>query len=331
MFGHPVDRLVEFRHALAEIRGADVPGVFCVVQNRVARTPAERVAVREPLVVEQVGVDPVDHPHLALSVIGGAVQALHQRLARPGDRLFAHLKNSRDGDKLFDATDNGIDHFPVHRVGDQEVVPGPEELEDRERGERVVEYVRGLSADDRVEGGRFEARWTLDADADVFGNDRRVIASAVGDDVAAAVEALPEPYRQVLVLKLRHDKSPAEIAVLLDVPPATVRHGAFVEKGAILMPSYVNIGAYVDESTMVDTWATVGSCAQIGRNVHLSGGVGIGGVLEPVQAGPTIIEDDCFIGARSEVVEGVVVGTVSPVACEEQIAIKLVRVVEEES
>lgn len=91
------------------------------------------------------------------------------------------------------------------------------------------------------------------------------------------------------------------------VPPATVRRGAFIAKNAVLMPSYVNIGAYVDEGTMVDTWATVGSCAQIGKNVHLSGGVGIGGVLEPVQAGPTIIEDNCFIGARSEVVEGVIV------------------------
>ncbi len=91
------------------------------------------------------------------------------------------------------------------------------------------------------------------------------------------------------------------------VPPAVARRGSFIAKGAILMPSYVNIGAYVDEGTMVDTWATVGSCAQIGKHVHLSGGVGIGGVLEPVQAGPTIIEDNCFIGARSEVVEGVVI------------------------
>jgi 2,3,4,5-tetrahydropyridine-2-carboxylate N-succinyltransferase len=91
------------------------------------------------------------------------------------------------------------------------------------------------------------------------------------------------------------------------VPPAVARRGSYIAKGAILMPSYVNIGAYVDENTMVDTWATVGSCAQIGKNVHLSGGVGIGGVLEPVQAGPTIIEDNCFIGARSEVVEGVII------------------------
>ncbi|MBN4073324.1 2,3,4,5-tetrahydropyridine-2,6-dicarboxylate N-succinyltransferase [Mariprofundus ferrooxydans] len=91
------------------------------------------------------------------------------------------------------------------------------------------------------------------------------------------------------------------------VPPATVRKGVYIAPKVVLMPSYVNIGAYVDEGTMVDTWATVGSCAQIGKNVHLSGGVGIGGVLEPLQATPTIIEDNCFIGARSEVVEGVIV------------------------
>lgn len=92
------------------------------------------------------------------------------------------------------------------------------------------------------------------------------------------------------------------------VPPAAVRRGSFIANNVVLMPSYVNIGAYVDEGTMVDTWATVGSCAQIGKNVHLSGGVGIGGVLDPVQANPTIIEDNCFIGARSEIVEGVTVG-----------------------
>lgn len=91
------------------------------------------------------------------------------------------------------------------------------------------------------------------------------------------------------------------------VPPATVRKGAYIAPNTVLMPCYVNIGAYVDSGTLVDTWATVGSCAQIGKNVHLSGGVGIGGVLEPLQASPTIIEDDCFIGARSEVVEGVIV------------------------
>jgi len=91
------------------------------------------------------------------------------------------------------------------------------------------------------------------------------------------------------------------------VPPAVARRGSYIARNVVLMPSYVNIGAYVDEGTMVDTWATVGSCAQIGKNVHLSGGVGIGGVLEPLQANPTIIEDNCFVGARSEVVEGVIV------------------------
>lgn len=91
------------------------------------------------------------------------------------------------------------------------------------------------------------------------------------------------------------------------VPPATVRYGAFVNKNVVLMPSYINVGAYIDQGTMIDTWATIGSCAQIGKNVHISGGVGIGGVLEPVQDNPTIIEDNCFIGARSEIVEGVIV------------------------
>jgi 2,3,4,5-tetrahydropyridine-2,6-dicarboxylate N-succinyltransferase len=105
----------------------------------------------------------------------------------------------------------------------------------------------------------------------------------------------------------RYDGAAFEAGGFRVVPPAMARRGAFVARNVVLMPSYVNIGAYVDEGTMVDTWATVGSCAQIGKNVHLSGGVGIGGVLEPLQANPVIIEDNCFIGARSEVVEGVIV------------------------
>jgi 2,3,4,5-tetrahydropyridine-2-carboxylate N-succinyltransferase len=104
-----------------------------------------------------------------------------------------------------------------------------------------------------------------------------------------------------------YDEARFRAAGVRVVPPAVARRGAFIGRNVVLMPSFVNIGAYVGEGTMVDTWATVGSCAQIGRNVHLSGGVGIGGVLEPVQAAPTIIEDNCFIGARSEVVEGVIV------------------------
>jgi 2,3,4,5-tetrahydropyridine-2,6-dicarboxylate N-succinyltransferase len=103
------------------------------------------------------------------------------------------------------------------------------------------------------------------------------------------------------------DEAGVRAAGVRIVPPAVARRGSYLAKNVVLMPSYVNIGAYVDEGTMVDTWATVGSCAQIGKNVHLSGGVGIGGVLEPLQANPTIIEDNCFIGARSEVVEGVIV------------------------
>ena len=113
-------------------------------------------------------------------------------------------------------------------------------------------------------------------------------------------DKIPTKYGQVGLGELR------ENGVRI-VPPATARKGSYQAPGVVLMPSYVNIGAYVDSGTMVDTWATVGSCAQIGKNVHLSGGVGIGGVLEPLQASPTIIEDNCFIGARSEIVEGVIV------------------------
>jgi 2,3,4,5-tetrahydropyridine-2-carboxylate N-succinyltransferase len=114
-------------------------------------------------------------------------------------------------------------------------------------------------------------------------------------------------YDKLPLKHAEHDEGRFRAEGVRVVPPAVVRRGAYVARNAVLMPSYVNIGAHVGEGTMVDTWATVGSCAQIGRNVHLSGGVGIGGVLEPLQANPTIIEDGCFIGARSEVVEGVIV------------------------
>jgi 2,3,4,5-tetrahydropyridine-2-carboxylate N-succinyltransferase len=114
-------------------------------------------------------------------------------------------------------------------------------------------------------------------------------------------------YDKVPMKHAEHDEARFAREGVRVVPHAIVRHGAYVAPNTVLMPSYVNVGAHVGEGTMVDTWATVGSCAQIGRNVHLSGGVGIGGVLEPLQASPTIIEDDCFIGARSEVVEGVIV------------------------
>jgi 2,3,4,5-tetrahydropyridine-2-carboxylate N-succinyltransferase len=114
-------------------------------------------------------------------------------------------------------------------------------------------------------------------------------------------------YDKVRTKFERYDREQFERGGFRVVPPAVARRGAYIGKNVVLMPSYVNVGAYVDEGTMVDTWATVGSCAQIGKNVHLSGGVGIGGVLEPLQANPTIVEDNCFIGARSEIVEGVIV------------------------
>jgi 2,3,4,5-tetrahydropyridine-2-carboxylate N-succinyltransferase len=137
-----------------------------------------------------------------------------------------------------------------------------------------------------------------------------LLSFRLSDTVSIGLAGPAAPFRF-------YDKVPTKFAKFDDaafaqagvrvVPPAVARRGAYIAPNVVLMPSYVNIGAYVDSGTMVDTWATVGSCAQIGRNVHLSGGVGIGGVLEPLQANPTIIEDNCFIGARSEVVEGVIV------------------------
>jgi len=137
-----------------------------------------------------------------------------------------------------------------------------------------------------------------------------LLSFRLADSAAIGIAAPNAPFRfydKVPTKFARFDDADFAAAGVRVVPPAVARHGAYIAKNVVLMPSYVNIGAYVDEGTMVDTWATVGSCAQIGRNVHLSGGVGIGGVLEPLQANPTIIEDNCFIGARSEVVEGVIV------------------------
>jgi 2,3,4,5-tetrahydropyridine-2-carboxylate N-succinyltransferase len=135
-------------------------------------------------------------------------------------------------------------------------------------------------------------------------DDNRVMQSGPHGDPG---NAYPRFYDKVATKFEGYGAAEFQRAGYRVVPPAVARRGAFIAKNVVLMPSFVNIGAYVDEGTMVDTWATVGSCAQIGRNVHLSGGVGIGGVLEPLQASPTIIEDNCFIGARSEIVEGVVV------------------------
>jgi 2,3,4,5-tetrahydropyridine-2,6-dicarboxylate N-succinyltransferase len=137
-----------------------------------------------------------------------------------------------------------------------------------------------------------------------------LLSFRLSDNVAMGPPPDRAPFRfydKVATKFARYDDAAFAAAGVRVVPPAVARRGAYVARNVVLMPSYVNIGAYVDEGTMVDTWATVGSCAQIGKNVHLSGGVGIGGVLEPLQANPTIIEDNCFVGARSEVVEGVVV------------------------
>jgi 2,3,4,5-tetrahydropyridine-2,6-dicarboxylate N-succinyltransferase len=137
-----------------------------------------------------------------------------------------------------------------------------------------------------------------------------LLSFRLSDNAPIGLAGAQAPFRfydKVPTKFARYDEAAFAEAGVRVVPPAVARRGAFIASNVVLMPSYVNIGAYVDSGTMVDTWATVGSCAQIGRNVHLSGGVGIGGVLEPLQANPTIIEDNCFIGARSEVVEGVVV------------------------
>jgi len=137
---------------------------------------------------------------------------------------------------------------------------------------------------------------------------KKAVLLHFGIERSVRMEAGVTDYYDKVPLKYHHwDQARFAAAGTRVVPGAVVRQGAHVARDVVLMPSFVNIGAFVDSGTMVDTWATVGSCAQIGRNVHLSGGVGIGGVLEPVQAGPTIIEDNCFIGARSEIVEGVVV------------------------
>jgi 2,3,4,5-tetrahydropyridine-2-carboxylate N-succinyltransferase len=137
-----------------------------------------------------------------------------------------------------------------------------------------------------------------------------LLSFRLADNAAIGIAGPQAPFRfydKVPTKFASFDAAAFASAGVRVVPPAVARRGAFIARDVVLMPSYVNIGAYVGEGTMVDTWATVGSCAQIGRNVHLSGGVGIGGVLEPLQANPTIIEDNCFIGARSEVVEGVIV------------------------
>ena len=177
--------------------------------------------------------------------------------------------------------------------------------------DRIVEELNAgrLRVAEKRDGAWVTHQWIKKAVLLYFRtHDNRVMPASGGD----AARSAAEPFRQTWF-----DKVPLRFNGYTDaefreggfrvVPPATVRTGAFIGRNVVLMPSYVNNGAYVDDGTMVDTWATVGSCAQVGKNVHLSGGVGIGGVLEPLQANPTIIEDGCFVGARSEIVEGVVV------------------------
>ncbi len=165
-----------------------------------------------------------------------------------------------------------------------------------------------LRVAEKVEGAWTTRQWLKQAVLLAFRlNDNALMGMHYGEGPLGAHSA-PGPWWDKVPSKFdRWGEAEFRAAGFRAVPGAVARRGAFVGRNVVLMPSFVNIGAYVDEGTMVDTWSTVGSCAQIGRNVHLSGGVGIGGVLEPLQASPTIIEDDCFIGARSEVAEGVIV------------------------
>ena len=183
----------------------------------------------------------------------------------------------------------------------QSLSPGPGDAEVRKAVEAAIELLDAGSA--RVAEPAADGSWTVNE----WLKKAVLLYFRLHDNAPMTMGSL-----------MAYDKVPLKFSGWTDaqfkalgarvVPPAAARKGAYIAPGAVLMPSYVNIGAYVGKGAMVDTWATVGSCAQIGANVHLSGGVGIGGVLEPLQASPTIIEDDCFIGARSEIVEGVVVG-----------------------
>jgi 2,3,4,5-tetrahydropyridine-2,6-dicarboxylate N-succinyltransferase len=172
--------------------------------------------------------------------------------------------------------------------------------------EAVAQVIDGLDAGrlrvaEKVDGEWLTHQWIKKA---------VLLSFRLADNAPIGLAGPQVPFRfydKVPTKFARYDDRAFADAGVRVVPPAVARRGAYIAKNVVLMPSYVNIGARVDEGTMVDTWATVGSCAQIGRNVHLSGGVGIGGVLEPLQANPTIVEDNCFVGARSEVVEGVIV------------------------
>jgi 2,3,4,5-tetrahydropyridine-2-carboxylate N-succinyltransferase len=176
-------------------------------------------------------------------------------------------------------------------------VTAPQELK-----QAINEAIEGLDSGELRVAEKLDGEWQVNQWLK-----KAVLLSFRIDDNKVIQGGFSNFYDKVPVKFSNRDEASFRHTGARIVPPATVRRGAYIANGVILMPSFVNIGAYVDSGTMVDTWATVGSCAQIGKDVHLSGGVGIGGVLEPTQAKPTIIEDGCFIGARSEIVEGVVV------------------------
>jgi 2,3,4,5-tetrahydropyridine-2-carboxylate N-succinyltransferase len=193
----------------------------------------------------------------------------------------------------------------IDRAWDQRagLTPAAAPAEVRDAVEHVIADLDAgkLRVAEKVDGAWVTHQWVKKAVLLSFRLADSAAMGPTGDDAPFRF------YDKVASKFARYDDDAFARSGVRVVPPAAARRGAYLARNVVLMPSFVNIGAYVDEGTMVDTWATVGSCAQIGKHVHLSGGVGIGGVLEPIQAGPTIIEDNCFIGARSEVVEGVVV------------------------
>src|ERR1700675_3787570 len=210
------------------------------------------------------------------------------------------LPASRAGRPMSSSLQSTID-AAWERKGELSPQTAPAEVRDAVAS-AIAELDAGrLRVAEKVDGSWIPHQWLKKA---------VLLSFRLADNVALGIAAPNAPFRfydKVPTKFARFDDADFAAAGVRVVPPAVARRGAYIARNVVLMPSYVNIGAYVDEGTIVDTWATVGSCAQVGRNVHLSGGVGIGGVLEPLQANPTIIEDNCFIGARSEVVEGVIV------------------------
>jgi 2,3,4,5-tetrahydropyridine-2-carboxylate N-succinyltransferase len=211
-------------------------------------------------------------------------------------RIAAFWRSSKTREKAMNELQETIEQAWERRA---ELSPGsaPAKI-----GAAVDEVLGGLDAGKLRVAEKIDGEWRVHQWIK-----KAVLLSFPPHGQRRACGAATQYYDKVPSKFARYSREDFERGGFRVVPPAMVRRGAFIGRNAVVMPSYVNVGAYVDEGTMVDTWATVGSCAQIGKNVHLSGGVGIGGVLEPLQANPTIIEDNCFVGARSEIVEGVVV------------------------